>query len=213
VNEKPYNPDDPLFLFSRSLDEALNDVDRQCLSEAMALGSVRREAEEFSAVDRLLKRWALTRADLDAGFEAAAPTQREEVDPIDQLLARWGRTPVEVDWDGFTATVMAEVQSGRRMPALYRWALPLAAAAAVAFAVVTTFRTPDLPFSENIVRYGSSSDATEIMRVALAPSMIVSYGPPAGEEGFRPPSMAPNLSYGSVGSAPIAVSSFDSPPL
>lgn len=215
MNEKPYNPNDPLFLFSRSLDEALSEPDRKRLATAMASDGFRREAEELAGADRLLKRWAVPAVDLDADslvFEAIAAAEHDEVDPIDQVLSRWGRKPVDVDWDRFTATVMARVQPGRRMPAMYRWALPLAAAAAVGFAVLTAVRSPDARLRENVVRYGPSNNAIGGTRLAMATPMIVSYGPPPGEEGFTTPS-GPQLSYGSVGSSPIVVSSYESPPL
>jgi hypothetical protein len=150
MSEKPYNPEDPAFLISRSLDRDLSEDEHrqldQVLSESEAL---RAEADMLRAVDRLIKRWAAEPVELDWEPHAAMIQARvtdsdddQALRRIDDWLKRLGDSPVEVDGERFTAAVMAGIGAGPQRTVrslIFRIGAPLAAAAAIAFALIATF--------------------------------------------------------------------------
>lgn len=141
----PYS-DDLLFLVSRELDGDLSAAERdeleQALSESEAL---RVAAEQMGCVDRLVRRWGQNQPDVDAEAMSAQSVGRiladaPEADDIDRLLGRWGSSKVETDESRFTAAVMRQIQRTAPRKAVRTWVLrlgiPLAAAAAVGFAMI-----------------------------------------------------------------------------
>lgn len=150
MSEAPYNPNDLAFLLSRSLDEELPESERQKLREALAASeALRAEAEQLRALDRLVKRWGQRTVELDwehhaalAKAQAAADGDAEKLGRLDTLLDRWAGQPVGFDEERFTAAVMAKVRSERKrrtwQAVIFRLGTPLAAAAAVVFAVTAT---------------------------------------------------------------------------
>jgi len=153
MSEKPYNPDDPGFLISRSLDQDLSDDERRRLDQVLAESeSLRAEADRLRAVDRLIKRWGARPVELDWEPHAATVHARvaggdedKNLRKLDGLLKLWGERRVSMDGERFTEAVMARVGATRRRSSTYalifRLAVPLAAAAAVAFALTATFRS------------------------------------------------------------------------
>ena len=149
MSEKPYNADDPAFLFSRSLNEDLSEAERRRLEEGLASSAgLRAEADELAAVDGLIKRWGAAKVELDwephaALIQEQAIGQDDGLGRIDALLGRWRGKQVDLDWERFTDEVIARVEVEGR-PALWRrplfhFAAPLAAAAAIVLAVNSGF--------------------------------------------------------------------------
>lgn len=144
MSEKPFNPDEPLFLASRALDEELAESERTRL-EALK-GSdpqMMNASEELASVDRLVRslRGAIPEVD-DAGMvervlKGCAGVDSDE--KLDALLRRWAHAPEEVESERFVETVMTKARrrtgQARRMVWTVRLGVPLAAAAAVLFAV------------------------------------------------------------------------------
>ncbi len=214
MSETPYDPDDPAFLASRSLDEELSASDRQRLDETLAASeSLRAEVEELRAVDGLVKRWRTGEVGLDWAAhrrlieaKALAGPQGEHDRKLDQLLAQWADHRVEIDDEAFTAAVMARV-SPRPRPLwrrnlVFRLGTPLAAAAAVAIVVLGTLRFWSSPGPHVEICIGprpiAVDSATGVTRVA-----IVSFRREPGP-GYRPEPTSPRMSFMAVGVSPAA---------
>lgn len=164
MSEPTYNPDDPAFLASRSLDEDLPESEQRRLDHSLSVSdSLRREAEQLRVVDQLVKRSGAEEVDIDWDAYAdlvvanALAGQDEEGDgKLDDLLERWGSRQPEADSEAFTAAVMARIEPKRRRlrpNLIYRIGAPLAAAAAVALAVTASFwvRSLHAPVSEVVI--------------------------------------------------------------
>ena len=151
MSETEYNPIDPPFLISKALDEELGPQERQRLDRALAESELLRiEAEQIRVVDRLFKRWGSEELQIDSDLyldnvTAAIESLGDEAafGRIDRWLKRWADHPADVDSEQFTAEVMTRVapNSGRRLwrSTVFRLGAPLAAAAAVMFAVTALF--------------------------------------------------------------------------
>ncbi len=220
MTDRPHNPNDPAFLFSRSLDEELSEPDRKRLEEALASSeALRAEADQLAAVDRLVKRWGLWKVDLDWEnhaklLSAEAAGEAEGLGEIDSLIERWGADEVVLNWERFTDAVMAEVTQVRhpqpRRRLIFRLAAPLAAAAAIAIAVTGTFWQVSTVQPIAVVRIGpevesggaGSGSGRAVVRFARA-----SARPPVG------PPPTPGISFISVGSEPMQAWSEECPPL
>lgn len=224
MREPQYNPDDPLFLLSRSLDEDLPEPERSAeggLDKALAASaSLRAEAEELRALDRLIMRWAGQPAELDWEHHAALIIAQAEgnedadgLEKVDRLLEHWGRRSVSLHAEAFTADVMAKVapKRGRII-----WSSPLfrlvrlralAAAAAVVLAVtgVLWFTQSPEPFvyvayePQAATRAGSSRTEGVPRGAGRTSRVVVSFArTPVYEEA---PSWAESgISFGSLGS-------------
>ncbi|MGD2108753.1 MAG: hypothetical protein PVI86_05115 [Phycisphaerae bacterium] len=152
MSETPYNPDDPAFLLSRSLDEELSAAERARLDQAMgSSASLRGQADRLRRLDGWLKRWGEYPVELDWKHHAALTRSRvesdadaEQLEEVDGLLERWANRDVSIDEASFTAAVMAGVHKERRTRSwhgvVFRLGVPLAAAAAVVLAVTGTLR-------------------------------------------------------------------------
>jgi anti-sigma factor RsiW len=221
MSDEGYNPDDPLFALSRSLDEKLPEGERRRMDEALAASeALRAEAESLRATDRLVKRWASAAPELDWGrhaalIEAQAPDDdSEELNRLDRLLERWGRTVPPLDEGSFTAAVMARVRSERRRAArsslLYRIGAPLAAAAAVAIAITGSLWL--MPSGEPIthVVYVSTLSTDPVDEDRPSVSMVSFVRRPVEPAEITAPA---GLSFGSVGSAAEYVSDQEMLPL
>lgn len=223
MTDRPHNPNDPAFLFSRSLDEELSDVDRQRLEEALASSeALRVETDGLSAVDRLVKRWGLSKAEMDWQnhaklLSAEAIGEAEGLGEIDSLLARWGSQEVALDWQRFTDAVMTDVgrlrhpQPRRRL--IYRLAVPLAAAAVIAIAVIGTLWqvSPVQPIAVVIIgpeveSRGMGSDSAGAGRAVVRFARASIRSP-------IEPHAAPRISFISVGSEPMQTWFEEYPPL
>lgn len=209
MSDEGYNPDDPLFALSRSLDEELPEDMRQKMEEALAASeALRSEAESLRATDRLVKRWASPPAELDWGRHAALIEAQatgddgEEANKLDRLLERWGRTVPSHDEGSFTAAVMAKVRSERRRAVrsslLFRLGAPLAAAAAVAIAITGSLWL--MPSGEPIayVAFVSGLPADQVDTGRSSVGVVSFVRTPVEQAEITVPA---GMSFGSVGSA------------
>lgn len=172
----PYNPDDPLFLESRSLDGDLSDQEREALERTLkASPELRAEALKLAAVDRLVRDWGKARPDLDwssftESVNACLLTEAESaaIARVDQLVARWAASTPDLDADAFTENVLRRLenkssksQSNRLRPVL-RIGMPLAAAAVIVLAVMNDLWRPG----------ATSSPESAVVVVNVGPSML-----------------------------------------
>lgn len=156
--------DDLLFLVSRELDgDDLTTAEREVLARALEeSGDLRLAAEQFRRVDRLVQRWAQSQPDVNADTVLAhsvgsvlpdAPQSDE--DEIDHLIGRWASTRIRTDESRYTAEVMRRVRAAAPQrsirPRLFRLGVPLAAAAAVGFAVIGQFWPTSTPAPRSTV--------------------------------------------------------------
>lgn len=146
MSETPYNPDDPALLISRGLDQDLSEAERRRLDEALAESpALRAEAEQFRAVDELVKRWASRSADVESTpfvktvLAAVESEDDHDLHQIDRWLRGLGRDAVDVDTEEYTAQVLSRLSLRKRQPPrrplIFRLGVPLAAAAALAMLV------------------------------------------------------------------------------
>ncbi len=154
MSETPYNPDDPAFLADRALYEELPDDRRRQLEEALSSSkSLREEAQDLRAVERLLEQWGDHVIDVDWNafpkvIRERIASQQDEGDlrKVDDLLSRWGGTEVRIDPDRFTNAVISEIRTQDRTRSrrvlIFRIGIPLAAAAAIAIMVTASFWPP-----------------------------------------------------------------------
>ena len=225
MSEAPYNPNDPAFLLSRSLDEELSDEEQQRLDKALASSeSLRSEAMQLRAVDRLVTRWGARPAKLDfehhAALVVAQAVDGEDIKTlrkVDQLIKRWGSRGVLHDEERFTAAVVDKVarESMRttRRGLVLRLGAPLAAAAAIVFAVTSGVWWPSYPEAVCRVEFGSSVTALALhTEVGGGPGAIVSFGRAPIDEVASSPVQG-GISFGTVGSTPPTALPGESPPL
>jgi hypothetical protein len=162
----------------------LSDEERKRLEALLAKSEeLRAEADEFRALDRLIKRWGAQPVELDwephgAVVDARIDAEDEEEDlgRIDEWLQRWGDRGFEIDEERFTAGVMARIGASRRSPMrslIFRIGTPLAAAAAIAVALTATFWSPrpSDPMCDVVIgpKVGTTGDSTEV----TAPAAVV----------------------------------------
>jgi len=223
MSETPYNPNDPAFLLSRSLDDELTDDERRRLDEALASSpSLQAEAEKLRALDRLIKHWGAQQAALDLDHHAAliiaqtaGDDDADKLKKVDQLIERWASKNVLFDADRFTAVVMdrvaQELDREMRRGWIFRLGAPLAAAAAVVFAVIGGAWWGSKPEAVCRVEFGPRvAMVTAPTDMTVTPSAMVSFGR-APVEPFAETSTG--ISFGTVGSsAPVAMPG-ESPPL
>jgi len=221
--EAQYNPDDMVFLTSRSLDEELSEAERSRLEKALGLSdALRREAERLRAVDKLVKRWGCEQADLDwehhhALISAqAAGDESEASEKLDALLARWGAAVVPLDEKRFAGAVMARVAPARArrltQRLVFRVGVPLAAAAMLALTLTgrpwfQTVRTA-------VVVYAGSKQAPVEAPGApprAAPVVVVSFAREPVETVAK--AGTPRISFGSTGATPLPVMPEEVPPI
>lgn len=225
MSEAPYNPNDPAFLLSRSLDEELSDEEQQRLDKALASSeSLRSEAMQLRAVDRLVTSWGTRPAGLDfehhAALVVAQAVDGEDIKAlrkVDQLIKHWGSRGVLHDEERFTAAVVDKVarefRRTTRRGLVLRLGAPLAAAAAIVFAVTSGVWWPSYPKTLCIVELGPSATALALHTDADGvPGVIVSFGRASiGEVAGSP--VQRGISFGTVGSTPPAALPGESPPL
>ncbi len=214
MSETPYNPDDPAFLASRSLDEELSASERQRLDEALAASeSLRAEVEELRAIDGLVKRWSAGEVSLDWAAhsrlieaKALAGPEGEHDRKLDDLLTQWADHRVEIDEGAFTAAVMARVSRRPRRvwrrSLVFRLGTPLAAAAAVAIVVVGTLRflpsrgpSVEVSIGPRAIAVDSATGGTRVALVSFRRE-------PA--PGYQPEPTSPRMSFMAVGVSPSA---------
>ena len=224
MSEERFNPNDPAFLASRSLDERLSPGEQAVLDEALASSeSLRAEVGKLGALKQLIQGWGADDVEVDCEnyqtlIHARAHSEEysEDLDKVDQLLSRWGRKDPCLDADVFTASVMARIhriEGGRWSRRLIvRVGVPLAAAAALLF--VLTGGPWLLPAGRPVCRvvYGAavgSSGAPRGLKPAAqgeehaAPTSVVVFDrtalASAAHSGDRVA-----ISLGVVGSGPLA---------
>ncbi len=161
MSEALYNPDDPAFLISRTLDENLSEQERRRVDDALAESeALRIEERQLRAVDRLVKSWSSRTAQIDWDVHAALicdlaadENGADALRAVDHLLKRWGERSVAFDEQRFAEAVMERVrrdasgdivrgaEAGRtsRRGWIIRLRAPLAAAAVVVFSLTTAF--------------------------------------------------------------------------
>ena len=213
MSHRPEQPDDLSFLLSYSLDEGLPADERRRLDEALATSeSLRAESDDLCAVDRLVKRWGEQTVDVDwRTMEAliiATAREDESLADVDDLVARWGETVVAYNdvafVDGVLSRVAAEASANppARLLLWYRIGMPLAAAAAIVFAV-TTQRWFVRPAGVCEVAFGGGARVQVHDAPMGGPARVVVQFARASVE--REPVEPPGMSYGSVGAAPLPV--------
>jgi hypothetical protein len=223
LDEDSYNPNDPAFLLSRSLDEELTAEEQERLDAALAeSASLRAEAEQLGAVKRLIRRWGSEPPSLDSEThaaliiaQAATGDDADMLEKIDRLIDRWGSAEPEFDADRFTAAVMGLVSRGsgskKRQAWVFRLGTPLAAAAAIAIVVISSVWWAAqrevvcrIEVGRRVAMGGASASANG------GRSTIVSFDRTVVE-----PVMEAHgeMSFGAVGSSALAEPYGESPPL
>lgn len=211
MSDRPQQFDELFFLLSRSLDEDLTDGERRRLDAALAeSASLRAESDALRAVDRLVRRWGERSIELDwpthERLIRASVQEDASLAEVDELVARWGRTEVSCDDAAFVDGVMERIaaESGvrrtLRMPRWYRIGVPLAAAAAIVFAVTARqwFTAPS-PVCD--VSYGTSPGIeSNDAAIGKPPRLVVQFTQVSQERRVPAPI---GMSYGSVGAEPL----------
>jgi len=208
MSDSEYNPHDPLFLLSQSIDGELTPAQRQELDSALAASAeLRAEAEQLRTLCDLIQMWGTQDHGLDTenlGDEVTAhlseveEAESAELAGIDDLLRRWSEAAPEVDWERFHGAVMERIAPARRAVPIWgrvlRLGTPLAAAAAIALAYLGYLRPWDTEVPRTpavVVQVGPQVEA--LARVPQEDVFQVSFGresapPPASEELQRGPS-------------------------
>jgi hypothetical protein len=220
MTDMPHNPKDPEFLLSRELDRELSEKERRVLDEGLAdSASLRAERERYGALDKLLRRFAARKVDVDwdafaADVDRASAAEHpdEAGDSFDRLLARWGENEPVVDWERFTAVVMERIEPKRRATSwhrvIFRIGAPLAAAAAIALAVLIP--TEEAPSGRSLVCYSYPTAGTA--STTANGVSAVSYGRDlAGVYASRPAVGA--FGFATVGTAEEETTTSPTPPL
>ena len=174
MTDRSYNSNDPSFLASRDLDGDLSPEERAQLERAIAASpTMREDAEEIRAVDRLVKQWAVQPVEVDWEHHAANIIARIECEEtpaeraaLDRVLVRWKSQPLDLDEDAFTTAVkdrlVGVVGSRTRRAWVWRLGVPLAAAAAVAIALTARIWIAPMGQPVAVVRFGSSHSADRV---------------------------------------------------
>ncbi len=221
MSEQSYNLDDPAFLISRSFDEPLSEEERRRLEKLLAESeSLRSEADQLRAVDRLIMRWGGRPVELDwephaALVEASLDDVGDEpgLRKVDDLLERWGRQGEEVDPQRFAKAVMARIEASRPRSTgrslIFRIGAPVAAAAAVALAFVGLYgphgsgdRDHVLTLATSVVMIGGAGDKTTEATSVVSFHRLSDSGSTVAKPGIS-----------SVWASPQAGWSGDTPPL
>ncbi len=215
MSEQTYNPNDPLFLASRSLDETLCEPDRRRLDDWLAGSeSAAQELARLGAVDRLVHQWGqakvvegqtnLAKSVLDRISQDA---QCEPADSVDGLLEQWGRSQPEIDWNQFSSAVMTKVRAERRRRIVtrltFRLGAPLAAAALV-FALTLDFRAPlGTPTAKPLGVVNIAWKSPAARQAVTQTATLVSFARISGGE--KPVDrLTPAITVAWAGSAPMA---------
>lgn len=164
MSESEHHRNDPYFLLSRSMDEELSAEERRVLEDALARSDdLRAAAKQWPRLHEIVRSWSRAHPDVDtepyvkyvvarlgdtesdvkSDTESNTESNAASTD-VDALLKRWSQEGPDYDDESFVQGVMdrlgqAETRSVRRW-GLRRFALPLAAAAALVFAVVGVLR-------------------------------------------------------------------------
>ncbi|MHC5110995.1 MAG: hypothetical protein ACYTHJ_14080 [Planctomycetota bacterium] len=159
------DPDNLLYLYSMGLDEELNKKDQARLDDALkADESLNKDADALAAVDRWMRQVATERQEVDSStFVNLVNATLEDDDSeslacIDRLVSAWGSEKVEVDPIEFRDGVLARldgVRHVRKRSLVFRLAVPLAAAAALAFAIIAQFPSGFAQSARNVVTFAS----------------------------------------------------------
>lgn len=221
MSDAPYNPSEPLFLLSRSVDERLTEDEQRRLNEALnASAALRQEAEAMRKVAGLIGRWSKEPVELDWRHHAALIASRTDADDedelgrMDALLQRWGARMPAYDADTLTARVMAGIQSRAprrtRSSLIFRLAAPLSAAAAIAL-VVTGLRWFQADVrSVAIIQYGMPVRAARTGESDANVTISFRRTPPSADAVAV---AAPGFSFISVGATDLPVPAKEIPPL
>jgi len=202
--EETYNPNDPLFLASKSLDGDLGEDERRLLNEAMRTSpALREEAKRLQTVDDLVKQWGRKGVEIDwkhhAGLVPAslqADADVEELKKVDALIAAWGRRKPVLDEKSFVNGVLLRIAPSRpkAFPLQWAWRIgaPLAAAAAIALAVTASLWFTPAPAAVVVVRIGPAGEERA----------VVSFARTANEK-HADAMDAPEIGYMDLGSSPL----------
>ncbi len=206
MDDRTYNPDDPLFLVSRSLDGELSADERRRLDELLAESpSLGEEARQIQSTDAAIRQWGRTRVELDWEHHAKliqgvlAESSDSGLGGVDRLLTDWSRSQPDFDEEALAQSVLARIAPARRQPGIVRWTLrigaPLAAAAAVVFALTASFWSTPAPVV--VVSIGRAAVSTPEATVA-----VVSIGRSNG--GGRVDTTASGVGFITMGSSPLS---------
>jgi hypothetical protein len=229
VSENQYNPNDPAFLMSRSIDEPLDEQEKQRLADAINHAvDLREELEAFRGVDRVVKQWGGKHVAVGADrfvnnvLTRLADETDQADDEVDRILTQWGQYAPEVNEQLFVEAVLTRAKAKRLglglRPLVFRIGLPLAAAAAIALAV-TAGLWFDRDFALNApvskVHYAALDSATDVevtMGAAPRASRVVVFDRTAVASVSRTDN-GRGVSFIVVGSSPIDSDMADLPPL
>ncbi len=224
MSESTYNPNDPAFLASRSLDETLDDADQERLRDVRSAdASVETEARQLAAVDALVRKWSESDAygTPDAFVESVLGRIVDEHDEknhaLDQRIRDWAGNVPQVDARAFVNGVRRRMERGhgqrRRRPMLFRLGVPLAAAASIALALSAGlwFRSARRPLVEVSIgrmalgHKGHASDLGGASGVVVFDRTIV-----AGRTKER---NSVGVAFAMIGADPVPLGSQEVPPL
>lgn len=224
MTEKAYDANDPAFLASRHLDEALSPYEQKRLDDALtASAELRAEAVGLRTINELVRRWGTAEVELDWAahrklIEAAVLLEPEDAKDrkLEELLQHCARGQAELDEERFAERVMAQVRSrsgrARLGGVVFRLVSPLAAAAAIALMVVGTwwYHTSIKPHAEvSISRWaGGTGAAMSSERVRIA---VVSFSHAAAAD-WSAKNEGPGISFLLVGAAQPGDEAGNEPP-
>lgn len=221
MSDTPYQPNDPLFLLSRGLDEPLTAEEQKALDRALENGDLSPDdARDLRAVDALLRRWkavSIMTADLSASVMARLDEKSEAGDDaLDDILAALDADEPRIDWNRFHHGVMEKVFLARPqwVRPLLRIGAPLALAACLAFAAWLSLWAPSTETVEParlLVQFDPSSGSTKVDSLA-EPRVMVAFGRASltSVSDSRP---LPPISSGWAGATAVNEPVLDVPPL
>jgi len=190
--DPPYNPNDPAFLLSRSLDESLTDGEKQKLRATLETSEeFRRLLAELRSVDSLVRHWGARKIEVDESsfvdgvLGRIADEHSDAFSEVDDVLRSWGERSVRVDEASFVAGVHRRVNESSRERVtstwIYRIRRPVAVAAALGLVVTAAlmYRVSQRPVAEVLIvrthtsfSEGASSDVGESRVVVFDRSAI-----------------------------------------
>lgn len=173
MSEFEQDRNDPFFLLSRSMDEELSDDEQRVLEDALAQSDdLRATVKQWLRLHEIVRAWSLAHPDVDTEpyvkhvVARLGDAESEVVSTdVDALLEHWGETAPDYDDKSFVHGVMDRLGQADAPPerhwSLRRFALPMAAAAALVFAVVGVLRLETKDHGYCLVEYHATTGTIE----------------------------------------------------
>lgn len=215
MSSEKINPKDLLFLVSRSLDGDLSYAEQAELDLALAASvQLRDEADKLRVVAGWVKDRAVRVVQIDWDSQAklvlAEIAESEPDDSVEAALKRMAAREPQYDPSALITAVMEQIAPARRRThfawrTMARIGVPLAAAAAIVWAVTATMYSPVKPLSgismaipKVVVEIGPAFSNTD------KPVSVVMFAKPTERTAQAVDDDALSLGYMTLGSAPIA---------